>query len=130
MLVEVRKLRDKDVKLTPEEVRAQRPLIGRLRYDDNEYGGRDGRGRKICLLMPVDVNVTEPLIQLVRASIKIEPRGILIRGEEEFFRRSDRYTYRQALWCKPLSDSGVQVRVTAPSTLPNPYATAGKRVPA
>jgi hypothetical protein len=128
MLVEVRKLRDRDVKLTAQQVRAQKPILGRLGYDDNQHGDRDGRGKKVCILMPVDVNDTTVLIQLVRASIKIEPRGIPIRGEEEFFRRSDRHMYRQALWCRPIADSSVFVNVIEPASKPNPRADAGKRV--
>lgn len=97
-----------------------------MRYDDSQYGDRNGRGKKVGILTPVDVNDTTVLIQTVRASIKIEPRGILVRCEEEFLRRTDRYVYRQALWCRPIADTGVQVTVTTPAM--NPYATAGKRV--
>ena len=128
MLVEVRKLRNQNVKLTADKVRAQLPMLGRLRYEDSQYEDRDARGKKVCLLMPLDVNDTTPLVQLVRASIKIEPRGILIRGEEEFFRRSDRYVYRQALWCRPVAGDSVQVTMIEPAA-PNPYAL-GKRVTA
>ena len=127
MLVEVRKLREKGVKLTSDEVLAAKPFAGRLSYEDNPYQGRDGRGKKICLVMPPDVNDTTPLVRLVRASIKIEPRGILIRGEEEFFRRSDCYTYSQAIWCRPIADSGVSITVRPPQARPDTYATAGKR---
>jgi hypothetical protein len=38
-------LRAKGVKLSDDELRQQPPVIGRLRYDENQFGDRDGRGR-------------------------------------------------------------------------------------
>jgi len=123
MLVKALRLWNKDVKLTADELRAQTPMVGWLRYDAGPYGGRDGRGAMTCLLMPRDANLTEPLVQLYSARIKIDKQGIRIRGEEDEWRRKERTSYKQVLWCWPYD--GVEVHTYyAP---PRGYETAGRR---
>ena len=77
-------------------------MIGRLRYSQNPYDGRDGRGYFRCLLMPLDKNVTDPLVQLHHALITIDHRGIRVEGKEDEWRRKERTEYDQVLWCRPI----------------------------
>lgn len=104
MLVRALKLYDRDAKLTKEQLRAQAPMVGILLYEDNQYSGRDGRSSRRCLLMPPDKESTSPLCELSSARIKIDHRGIRVRGEEDEWRRKERITYQQVLWCIPLSE--------------------------
>ena len=76
-------------------------MIGRLRYEPNPFQGRDGRGAQLCLLMPLDVNITEPLVQLHHAMVKIDYRGIRVEGKEDEWRRRERTSFDQVLWCRP-----------------------------
>jgi hypothetical protein len=108
MLVRALRLWDKDVKLTAAQLRLQRPMIGRLRYEDSQYAGRDGRGPRKCLLMPADPNNTTPLCELFSARVKNDEKGIRVRGEEDEWRRKERSTYHQVLWCVPVGDGELQ----------------------
>lgn len=101
MLVRAKCLRQRDLQLSADELAAMPPMLGRLRYTPNPYQGRDGRGALTCLLMPVDPNQTDPLVQLHHATISIDHRGIRIEGKEDFYKRKERHTYDQVLWCKP-----------------------------
>jgi len=83
-------------------------MLGWLRFEDSYYRGSDGRGAHVCLLMPDDTTITDPLVQLYRAKIvKVEKRGILIRGEEDHWRRKERTTHMQTLWCWPAAQDRV-----------------------
>lgn len=102
MLVRSLFLRHLGAKLTPEQLHDQTPMVGRLRFEHAYYGGRDGRGAHVCLLMPDNPQLTDPIAQLHRAKvIKIEARGVLIRGEEDHWRRKERTSYPQVLWAWP-----------------------------
>ena len=100
--------------LSADELRTQQPMLGRLRYVASPYNGRDGRGALTCLLMPRDLQNTTPLVQLFSARIKvIDERGIRIVGEEDEWRRKERTSFRQVLWCwtdDPLSTITVAPR--------------------
>ena len=78
MLVKALRLFDKDLRLTAAQLRAQAPLIGRLRYEDSQYAGLDGRGPRKCLLMPADPNSTTPHAELHSAKVKIDDKGICL----------------------------------------------------
>lgn len=108
MLVRALRLWDKDVKLSAGQLRLQTPMIGRLRYEDSQYGGQDGRGPRKCLLMPADPNDTTPLCELFSARVKIDEKGIRVRGEEDQWRRKERSTYHQVLWCVPVGHADFQ----------------------
>jgi len=110
MLVKALRLWHRDVKLTAEQVQAQTPLVGRLRYVASPYGGRDGRGAVQCLLMPQDRLSAEPLVQLYSARIRvIDERGLRIHGEEDEWRRKDRTAFKQVLWCWPVEGFTMEV---------------------
>jgi hypothetical protein len=123
MLVKALRLFHREVKLTAAELRAQTPMVGRLRYEDSQYAGRDGRGPRKCLLMPLDLENTTPLCELFSAKMKIDEKGIRVRGEEDEWRRKERTAYKQVLWCWP--HDGVEVRVEV--TPPVDYSRAGRR---
>lgn len=108
MLVRALRLWDKDVKLSAGQLRLQTPMIGRLRYEDSQYACRDGRGPRKCLLMPADPNITTPLCELFSARVKIDEKGIRVRGEEDQWRRKERSTYHQVLWCVPVGDANLK----------------------
>ncbi|WP_416761895.1 hypothetical protein ACNI65_06470 [Roseateles sp. So40a] len=101
MLVRALCLRRLGVKLSAEELRASSPMAGVLRMNRSLYAGRDGRGKDVCLLMPNNGEV-RPLVELFDARlIRIEPRGLLIGGEEDFWNRKRKTSYPQVLWCWP-----------------------------
>lgn len=102
MLVRALRLRRQGVRLSATELRAEVPLAGVLRMRDSAYQGRDGRGRQVCLLMPQTGGVV-PIVELFSARVlRIEDRGILVGGHEEFWNRKQRTTYVQVLWAWPM----------------------------
>ena len=116
MLVHALLLRRQGIRRSPEELKASTPLIGRLRLRASHYEGRDGRGRQVCLLMPVEEGV-QPIVELFSARLlRIEDRGVLIGGEEEFWNRKRRATYTQVIWAWPLPP---------PAKEPVPHASIG-----
>ncbi|ANH66648.1 hypothetical protein ABE85_02060 [Mitsuaria sp. 7] len=63
----------------------------------DEMGGAATYG----LLLPLSGGV-EPLVQLFSAQlVRIEPRRVLIAGEEDFWNRKRQSSYRQVLWAWP-----------------------------
>lgn len=89
-------------------------MVGNLRYEASYYGGKDGNGAYACLLMPL-TGSTEPEVQLFHAKvIKIETRGVLIQGHEHVWRRKERLTYPQTLWCWPIEPGAVRRRRADP----------------
>lgn len=110
MLVRALRLRHQGVRLTKEQLRQEVPLVGNLRYEASYYGGKDGNGAYACLLMPLGVS-TEPEVQLHHAKvIKVEARGILIQGQEYRYRRKERLSYPQTLWCWPIGPDEAPVQ--------------------
>lgn len=102
MLVQALRLRRQGLRLSAAELRAEIPLTGLLRMRDSAYQGRDGRGKQVCLLMPMTGGVV-PIAELFSARVlRIEDRGILIGGHEEFWNRKQRTTYVQVLWLWPM----------------------------
>ncbi|WP_343630672.1 hypothetical protein [Roseateles sp.] len=102
MLVQALLLRQQGQRRSASELRAQVPLLGALRLRDSAYQGRDGRGRQVCLLMPATGGLA-PIVELYSARVlRIEDRGVLIGGHEEFWNRKQRTTYVQVLWAWPL----------------------------
>lgn len=102
MLVQALCLRHLGRKLPVEVLRAAVPMEGDLRLIDSFYGGRDGRGKQLCLLVPQSGEV-RTLVELYSARlIRIETRGILIGGEEEVWDRKRVTKYRQTLWAWPV----------------------------
>ncbi len=65
--------------------------------------------------MPLDGR-TEPLVQLHGCRIRIERRGLLIRGAEHSWLRRERETYPQALWAWPMPLEALTVRVVPPTS--------------
>jgi len=102
MLVKAKLLRELGRQLSSEELAAHPPLVGRLRLCASPFEGRDGRGHQTCLLLPKELNQTEPLVQLHNVRISIDQRGIRIEGKQDHYRRKERHTYDQVLWCKPI----------------------------
>ena len=88
MLVKALRLRHLGAKISVEALRRAVPLIGELRYEDKPHG----RSSTVCLLMPLGGG-TEPLLQLFSCRIKIERRGLLIRGVEHVWQRKRRDDY-------------------------------------
>jgi len=118
MLVRALCLRRLGKKLSAEELKAATPLNGRLEMQASSYGGRDGRGRQVCLLLPV-CGRAEPLVELFSARLlRIETRGVLIGGEEDFWNRKVCNTYRQVLWAWP-----------TPPDVPDPPPASGVSSP-
>lgn len=39
--------------------------------------------------------------------VKIDDRGIRVRGEEDEWHRKERTTYQQVLWCMPLAEADI-----------------------
>ena len=114
MLVQALCLRREGIKLSEEQLRAAKPMVGRLHLRANEYRGRDGRGRQVCLLMPV-TGAYPPVIELFDAKlVKIEDRGLLIAGTEEAWNRKQRKTFPQAIWAWPFHPSA-QMLLTPPA---------------
>lgn len=114
MLVQALCLRRAGVKLSPAELRAARPLVGKLHFLANQYQGRDGRGRQVCHLMPV-TGALPPIVELFDAKVvKIEDRGVLIAGTEEHWNRKLRKTFPQAIWAWPFHPSA-QVLLSPPA---------------
>lgn len=107
MLVRALRLRDRGRKIDPAALRSMVPLEGRLQLHASRYEGRDGRGRTVCLLMPLSGSV-QPLVELFSAKLlRIEARGLVISGEEDHWERKRRTTFRQALWAWPLPPPAV-----------------------
>jgi hypothetical protein len=86
-------------------------MAGELRYEDLPTG----QASMVCLLMPLGGS-TEPLVQLFKCRIKIERRGILIRGTEDEWQRKRREAYPQTLWAWPVPREPMTIRVIPPST--------------
>lgn len=118
MLVRALRLRHRGLKLSAEELKAATPLSGRLQMQDSHYNGRDGRGKQVCLLLPLSGRA-EPLVELFSARVlRIESRGVLIGGEEDFWNRKVCSTYRQVLWAWP-----------SPPDMPEPPPATGVSSP-
>lgn len=93
-------------------------MVGLLRMRDSSYQGRDGRGKQVCLLMPQTGGVV-PIVELFSARVlRIEDRGILVGGHEEFWNRKQRTTYVQVLWAWPMPPESKEE--PAPSTVSSP----------
>ncbi len=109
MLVHALLLRSRGVKLTPAELRAQRPLAGRLGFNQSAYQGRDERGLWVCTLMP-ELGESGWSVELFDARVlRIERRGILVGGVEDAWLRKKRTSYAQVLWAWPMSGEGARV---------------------
>ena len=53
--------------------------------------------------------LTAPLVQLHQAKITVDHPGIRIEGKEDEWRRKERTSYDQVLWCRPVSGDSVKV---------------------
>lgn len=103
MLVRALLLRHRGVRVAPEQLRCREPMTGRLQLHSSRYEGRDGRGRQVCLVMPPDVGSCTPLVELFSARLlRIEARGLLIGGQEEFWDRKRKTEFPQVLWAWPV----------------------------
>ena len=101
MLVHALRLRKLGVKLTPAELRLQTPLVGHLGFMPSTYGKRDGRGAWYCCIVPQTPHPNGTLELYSARLLKIEARGILIAGTEEFWERKRCTSFRQAVWAWP-----------------------------
>jgi len=111
MLVNALRLRQHGLKLPRDALRQEIPLVGELRYEDQPHG----RSSMVCLLMPAGTS-TDPLVQLFACRIRIEARGILIKGVEYVWQRKRRDSYPQALWAWPIPREPMTIRVIPPDT--------------
>lgn len=111
MLVKALRLRYMGHKLPKDVLRQAVPLMGELRYDDQPHG----QSSMVCLLMPV-TRSTDPLVQLFSCRMRIERRGLLIRGTEHVWQRRQRESHPQALWAWPIPPEAMSVRVIPPNT--------------
>ncbi|MEO5690101.1 MAG: hypothetical protein ABIR54_22300 [Burkholderiaceae bacterium] len=103
MLVKALRLRRLGTRISAEELRAETPSLGNLRYEANPLQGRDGQGALTCLLMPLSKS-TDPEVQLFHAKVRrIDGRGILIQGIEALWKRKHRTDYQQTLWAWPIN---------------------------
>lgn len=101
MLVRALCLRRQGEKLTVAELKVALPMTGQLHMHCSGYAGRDGRGRQVCILWPQERSAG-PLVELLDAKlVRIEPRGVLIRGTEDIWNRKRKVSYPQALWAWP-----------------------------
>ncbi|WP_141100953.1 hypothetical protein [Roseateles aquatilis] len=116
MLVYALRLRRAGVKLTPVEVRGQTPLLGNLAFRRSFYEGRDDRGPMVCLLTPQRGECGWHVELLNAQVLRIEPRGMLIAGEEDEWVRKKRTSHRQAIWAWP-AGAAPQTAPPAGSTL-------------
>lgn len=111
MLVRALCLRRLGLRLDADQLRDIEPMLGLLRYEDQPHG----QCSMVCLLMPVGGS-TDPLVQLFHCRIKIERRGLLIRGTEYVWQRKRRESYPQTVWAWPVPPEPMTVRVTLPTT--------------
>jgi hypothetical protein len=89
--------------LTPAELRAQRPMAGRLSFNQSAYQGRDERGLWVCTLMP-ELGESGWSVELFDARVlRIERRGILVGGVEDTWNRKKRTSFTQVLWAWPMN---------------------------
>lgn len=101
MLVHALCLRKLGVKLTPAELRLQTPIVGHLSLTPSHYERRDGRGAWYCCVVP-EVWHPRGTLELYSARLlKIEARGILVAGMEEFWERKRCISYKQTVWAWP-----------------------------
>jgi len=111
MLVKALRLRYLGHKLPRDVLLQAVPMVGELRYEDQPHG----LSSMVGLLMPLDGRA-KPLVQLSRCRIRIEKRGLLIRGIESSLQRRQRQDYPQALWAWPTPPEAMSVRVIPPTT--------------
>ena len=111
MLVKALRLRRLGLRIPADELRVEVPMVGLLRYEDQPHG----QSSMVCLLMPVGGS-TEPLVQMFKCRIKIEKRGLLIRGCEDVWQRKRRDSYPQSLWAWPIPPESMTMRVIPPSS--------------
>lgn len=101
MLVKVKMLRHHGEKLLADRVRGGGWLQGSL-LALPEPERRMGRGKMVVNLLPIG-DEFEPLRQLFDARlVRIERRGLVLAGVEEFWDRKRCTDYPQAWWCVPL----------------------------
>jgi hypothetical protein len=109
MLVKALRLRYLGHRIPADILRQEAPMVGDLSYSDHLHGRSMS-----CLLMPLGGD-TEPLVQLFSCRIKIERRGLLIRGEEHLWRRKHRESYPQTVWAWPIPPEAMSNRSIPPS---------------
>jgi hypothetical protein len=110
MLVKALRLRNLGLRIVKDDLRALAPMVGMLRYEDQPHG----ESSMVCLLMPVGGS-TEPLVQMFHCRIRIEKRGLLIRGTEHVWQRKRRDSYPQAVWAWPIPPEPMTIRVVPPT---------------
>lgn len=96
MLVKALRLRYMGHRIPTDVLRQEQPMTGELTYSVHLHGRT-----MTAMLMPLGGS-TEPVLQLYACKIKIERRGILIRGEEDHWKRKNRETYPQTVWAWPV----------------------------
>src|ERR1700739_3509172 len=84
MLVKALRLRYMGHKLPVDVLRQAPPMVGELQYHEDQHGRA-----MTCLLMPLNGSL-EPLVQLFKCRMRIEKRGMLIRGVEDIWKRKNR----------------------------------------
>ena len=109
MLVKALRLRYLGHRIPVDELRVEVPMVGLLRYEDQPHG----QSSMVCLLMPVG-GCTDPLAQMFHCRIKIEKRGLLIRGTEHAWVRRQRESYPQSLWAWPIPPEPMTMYVIPP----------------
>lgn len=109
MLVKALRLRHLGHRIPVDVLRQAVPLVGELTYQDHPHK----QSSLSCLLMPLGGH-PEPLAQLFYCRMKIEKRGLLIRGTEDIWHRKRRDSYPQTIWAWPVPPQPVTIRVTQP----------------
>jgi hypothetical protein len=112
MLVKALRLRYLGHRIPADVLRQAVPLVGELSYEERPHKQQS----MSCLLMPIGGH-TEPIVQLFACRMRIEKRGLLIRGTEDVWHRKHRDSYTQTLWAWPIPPEAMTFRVVhAPTT--------------
>ena len=120
MLVKALRLCYLSHRIPVDVLRQAQPMVRELSYDRHPHGTS-----MTALLMPLGGS-TEPLVQLYICKIKIEKRGILIRGEEGHWKRKNRESYPQTVWAWPIPPEAMAGRCAV--TVRNGRASRGDAV--
>ena len=110
MLVKALRLRYQGHRIPVDVLRVEMPMVGELTYADHPHKQQS----MSCLLMPLGGS-TDPLAQLFYCRMRIEKKGLLIRGTEDVWHRKRRDSYRQTIWAWPIPPEAMTMRVIPPT---------------
>lgn len=108
MHVEVIELRREGVKLTADQLRQAKPVIGRLMLQRSPHAWHASKARAPLVAMLIeDLPQVRTVLEPIDAArvVEIGQRGMLIVGMQEA-RRGRRYmTFAQAWWARPVGSA-------------------------